>query len=538
MKIAYALTIGALVAGSAAGVARQSPATAQGASAGGEPQNAPRLMPHIRAMQNGTPFSFADLAAQLQPAVVNISVKQRVPVAGVRGAPQSLQDLFRQFQDQQGGGDESDGSSAQPQTREATALGSGFIIDPSGYVVTNNHVIAAEGGVKGKAKANAIETITVTLADRREFIARVVGRDTLSDVALLKIEGRNLPYVQFGDSTKARVGDWALAIGNPFGLGGTVTAGIVSALHRNIGSGQYDRYIQTDASINQGNSGGPLFDISGNVIGVNTIILSPTGGNIGLGFSIPSEVVQPVIKQLMGGGSVRRGYLGVAIQPVRDDIADGLGLPHNHGEILADVTPGGPGARAGLRRGDVITRVASVEVTPDTTLSYTVATQKIGTPITIEYIRDGKRLSTTATLGERPTEAALAALTGRAGADEEDSTPGVVTTPGQKAARASLGITLQAMTEEMRRELQLPATVSGVVIAAVNGSSDAATKGLKRGDVIISINQVPTPTVAAAAGAVDQARRAGRKTVLILFQRGTIAPAFVGVDLVAPAAVK
>lgn len=534
MKIAYAFTLGALVLGSAAGVALQSPATAQSASA--EPQNAPHLMPHIRAMTNGTPFSFADLAAQLQPAVVNISVKQRVPVAA-RGAAQSMQEFFRQFQEQQQNGGADDSDAGQPQTREAIALGSGFIIDPSGYVVTNNHVIAAEGGVKGKPKADAIETITVTLADRREYVAKVVGRDPLSDIALLKIEGRNLPYVQFGDSTKARVGDWALAIGNPFGLEGTVTAGIVSALHRNIGSGQYDRYIQTDASINQGNSGGPLFDIQGNVIGVNTIIVSPTGGNIGLGFSIPSEVAQPVIRQLMGGGQVKRGFLGIAIQPVRDDIADGLGLPHSHGEIVADVTAGGPGARAGLRRGDVILSVAGVEVTPDTTLSYTVANQKIGAPIRIEYIRDGKRSTTTATLGERPSEAALAALTGGS-ATEEDATPGVGTSPQQKAARASLGITLQALTPDARRELQLPATVSGVVIAGVGASSDAATKGLKRGDVILAINQAPTPTIEAAAAAVDSARKAGRKTVLILFQRGTGAPLFVGVDLMTTEAAK
>ena len=529
MKIAYALTIGALLAGSAFGVAQNTPATAQSTAAGQEPQNAPHLMPHIRAMQNGTPFSFADLAQQLQPAVVNISVKQRVPVS--RGGPQSLQDLFRQFQDQQGGGGDDD-SGGTPQTREATALGSGFIIDPTGYVVTNNHVIATQG--KNKA---APETITVTLADKREFTARIVGRDTLSDVALLKIEGRNLPFVQFGDSTKARVGDWALAIGNPFGLGGTVTAGIVSALHRNIGSGQYDRYIQTDASINQGNSGGPLFDISGNVIGVNTIILSPTGGNIGLGFSIPSEVVKPVIEQIRNGGKVRRGYLGVAIQPVSDAIADGLGLPHNRGEIVADVTPGGPGARAGLRRGDVIVRVAGVDVTPDATLSYTVANQRIGSPIPIEFIRNGQRQTVTATLGERPSEAVLAAANGGAGAEDADDSagPGQVS-PGQKAARASLGITLQALTAETRRELQLPTTISGVAIAGVNASSDAAAKGLRRGDVILSINQQPTPNPEAAAAVVDQARRAGRKTVLILFQRGTGAALFVGVDLMDPAA--
>ena len=532
MKIAYALTIGALLAGSAFGVAQQTPATAQSAgTTGKEPQNAPHLMPHVRAMQNGTPFSFADLAAQLAPAVVNISVKQRVPIA--RGAPQSLQDLFRQFQDQQGGGGDEDGGAA-PATREATALGSGFIIDPTGYVVTNNHVIATQGKDKDKATP---ETITVTLADKREFTARVIGRDTLSDVALLKIEGRNLPYVQFGDSTKARVGDWALAIGNPFGLGGTVTAGIVSALHRNIGSGQYDRYIQTDASINQGNSGGPLFDISGNVIGVNTIILSPTGGNIGLGFSIPSEVVKPVIEQLRGGGKVRRGYMGIQIQRVSDEIADGLGMPHNRGEIVVDVVPGGPGARAGLRRGDVIVRVAGVEVTPDATLSYTVANQKIGSPITIEFIRDGKRMTATPTLAERPSEAQLASVNG-SGAEEDSSPATGQTSPSQKAARASLGITLQALTPETRRELQLPATISGVVIAGVNASSDAAAKGLRRGDVILSINQVPTPTPEAAAATVEAARKAGRKTVLILSQRGSGPALFVGVDLLAPNATK
>ena len=523
MKIAYALTIGALLAGSAFGVANYAPATAQ--SIGGqEPQNAPARMPAVPTSGAGMPFSFADLSAQLAPAVVNISVKERVPVGGA-GQPRSIEDFFRQFQDQQQG----QGDDGQPATREATALGSGFIIDPTGYVVTNNHVIAGAG-----KNDSAVKTITVTLADRREFTARVIGRDTLSDVALLKIEGRGLPFVQFGDSTKARVGDWALAIGNPFGLGGTVTAGIISALHRNIQSGQYDRYIQTDASINQGNSGGPLFDIRGNVIGVNTIILSPTGGNIGLGFAVPSEVVRPVIEQLRGGGKVRRGYLGVSIQPLRDDIADGLGLPHNRGEIVADVSAGGPGARASIRRGDVIVRVAGVEVTPDTTLSYTVANQKIGAPITIELLRDGKRLNLTATLGERPSEAALAALNG--GTPDEDDTPAKGgPSAGQKSARAALGITLQAITPEVRQQLRLPPNVVGTVVASVDPNSDAATKGMKRGDVIVQVNQQPTATPEAAAAAVDAARRAGRKTVLLLVQRGTGPVLFLGVDLMAPA---
>ncbi len=519
MKIAYALTGAALVIGSAAGVALHSPATAQNATT--QPQNAPSRMPRVEPMRDGRPFSFADLSAQLTPAVVNISVKQRVAVAK-GGSPQSLQDFFRQFQDQQGDGGGTDG---QPSTREATALGSGFIIDPTGYVVTANHVIAA-------AKGGNVSLITVTLPDRREYPARVIGKDEGSDLALLKIEGRNLPYVQFGDSTKARVGDWALAIGNPFGLGGTVTAGIVSALHRDIGSRQaYDRYIQTDASINQGNSGGPLFDINGNVIGINTIILSPTGGNIGLGFAIPAEIARPVVDQLRNGGKVHRGYLGVAIQPMRDDIADGLGLPRNRGEIVAEVTPGGPAARAGLQRGDVIVRVAGTDVTPDSSLSYTVANQRIGSTIPIEYIRGGRRVSTTATLGERPSEASLAASQG--GGEDEATPEGGQTTPGQKAARAQLGITLQPLTAETRSQLQLPPTVRGVAVASVDPNSDAAAKGIRRGSVILSINQQPTITPEAAAAVVNAARRAGRKTVLLLVQQGNTA-SFVGVDLTDP----
>ncbi|MBV8971991.1 MAG: Do family serine endopeptidase [Sphingomonadaceae bacterium] len=473
---------------------------------------------------------FADLTARLAPAVVNVSTTQKIEVGrGLRGgAPSSLEELFRRFQDQQGGGDDSGGGSA-PATREATSLGSGFLIDPSGYIVTNNHVIS--GGEPGSpASKLPVETITVTLADRREFKARVVGRDVLSDLALLKIDGTNLPYVKFGNSQAVRVGDWAIAIGNPFGLGGTVTAGIVSALHRNIQSGNYDRYIQTDAAINQGNSGGPLFDIDGNVIGINTAIFSTSGGNVGLGFAIPAEQARPVVEQLMKGQTVvRRGYLGVQIQPVTGAIAEGLGLPKDHGEIVASVEPGGPAAKAGIKQGDVVVRVANQDVTYDNTLSYIVANVTPGSRVPIGIIRGGKQLTLEATVIQRPSELALRGAAPSPEDGDQTETPG--NAPGMAAAKASLGITLTPLTPAVRAELKIDAKTEGVVIAGVNPDSDAAAQGLSRGDVILSINQVPTPTPAAAAAVVAEAKKAGRDTVLMFVASRGRPPLFIGVKL-------
>jgi len=472
----------------------------------------------------GAPRSFADLTARLTPAVVNVSTTQKVEVGGFAGHPgiggggggggNPLEELFRRFQEQQGQGGE-------PVTREATSLGSGFIVDPSGYVVTNNHVIS---GGEGKSP---VEAITVTLSDRREYKAKLVGRDTLSDLALLKIDAKDLPYVRFGNSTAARVGDWVIAIGNPFGLGGTVTAGIVSALHRNIGAGQYDRYIQTDASINQGNSGGPLFDIDGNVIGINTAIFSPTGGNVGLGFAIPAEQAAPVIAQLRGGGGVKRGYLGVGIQPVNAGIAAGLGLPKDHGEIVSQVTADGPAAKAGVKQGDVVVRVANQDVTFDNTLSLIVANTPIGSRVPLEVIRDGKRLTLTAQIVQRPTESIV-----RGTPDQDGATPPAApgAAPGAEAARQSLGITLQPITPEIRSELKLSPMLQGVIIAGIDPSSDAASQGLQRGDVILAINQRPTPTPAAAAAAVVEVRKSGRDTVLMLIQRSGVQN-FIGIKL-------
>jgi len=463
----------------------------------------------------GAPMSFADLTARLQPAVVNISTTQRVEVGRFPrfGPGTNLEELFRRFQEQQ----TEDG---QPVTREATSLGSGFLISPDGFIVTNNHVISGRDGQR------LVDTITVTLSDRREFQARVVGRDPLSDLAVLKIDGRNLPYVQFGNSQGTRVGDWAIAIGNPFGLGGTVTAGIVSALHRGIqGGGAYDRYIQTDASINQGNSGGPLFDLNGNVIGVNTAIFSPTGGNVGVGFAIPAELAKPVVDQLMATGRVRRGYLGVQIQNMTPAIASSLGLPRDRGEIVAGVEPNGPARAAGIQQGDVVVRVAGQDVTPDNSLSYIVANTPIGTRVPIEVIRGGKRLTLTATIGERPTEAALL---GQTEPSEPRARGGDA---GAEAARRSLGLTLQAITPELRQQLRLPDSVRGVIIARVNPASDAAQQGIRQGDIIVSINQQPISTPQQAADAVAAARKAGRDTVLLFVQTGNNPGRFVGVKL-------
>src|SRR4249919_1288182 len=326
VRYAYGVAMALLLGGTAFSVAT-------GQAGAQVAQNAPSAI----APRAGAPTSFADLAARLAPAVVNISTKQRVPV---RRQVDPFEEFFRRFGGQVPDQGQGQGQDSNPQTREAGSLGSGFLVSPDGYVVTNNHLIQ---GVTG---TGTVDSVTVILADRREFPARIIGRDTASDLALLKIEGRNLPYVRWGDSTKARVGDWIVAIGNPYGLGGTVTAGIISALHRGItGVGAYDRYIQTDASINMGNSGGPMFDLNGNVIGINSALISPTGASVGIGLAIPAEAAKPVIDALMKGQRPSRGYLGVSLQPVDEDLAPALGIPKDTGELVRSIVPNGPAAR-------------------------------------------------------------------------------------------------------------------------------------------------------------------------------------------------
>ncbi|MGP1281728.1 MAG: Do family serine endopeptidase [Parasphingopyxis sp.] len=517
MRYAYAITGILLAGGTAATLTLQQPVGAQVA------QNAPTAMPRVSA-----PGSFADLTERLAPAVVNISTTQTIEVQSrnpFAGSP--FDDFFRQFGQR--------GRNNGPITREATSLGSGFIISADGYIVTNNHVISARGG-NGQPGTDPVDTITVTLSDRTEYEARIVGRDPSSDLAVLKIDGNNLPFVQFGDSDDLRVGDWVIAIGNPFGLGGTVTAGIVSALQRTIGQGgAYDRYIQTDASINQGNSGGPMFDIEGNVVGINSAIFSPTGGNVGIGFAIPASEARPIVETLRRGERVQRGYLGVSIQPLGDDIADSLGLPRNRGEIVARVEPGEAAERAGIRQGDVIVSVNGRDVTPDETLSYIVANLPVGSRVPIVLIRDGERVRVTATMGERPTDEELLRRAQEGQEEEEGLEEPTKEDPGSDESEATMdaiGIGFQTLTPQIARQLGIDSGVRGLVVNQVDPSSDAAQKGIRRGDVVLSINRTATLEPGDAVRIISQAQRAGRSSVLLLRQRGNSVPLYIGVDII------
>ncbi|HEY0626567.1 MAG TPA: Do family serine endopeptidase [Allosphingosinicella sp.] len=514
MRYAYGITAALLLGGTAATLTFQ-PSFAQTA------QNEPGAMA-AAPPRAGAPMSFADLTARLQPAVVNISTKQSVTINRSRAIPPGMEEFFRQF----GVVPQQDGGGADNTiTQRGTSLGSGFIISADGYIVTNNHVVAP-------ARSNAtVEQITVTLADRKEYEAELVGRDATTDLALLKIRANNLPFVRFGDSTQTRVGDWVVAIGNPFGLGGTVTAGIVSALHRNLNAGLYDRYIQTDASINSGNSGGPLFDLNGNVVGINTALYSPTGGNVGVGFAIPAEQARPVIDALRRGQRPERGYLGVGMQDIDDALAEALGIPKNRGELIRSVTPGGAAERAGIQQGDVIVTINNRPVTPDETLAYIVSNLAPGSRVPIELIRNGRRMTVTAVVGQRPTDEELARQSGVEQEQEVTEPAEADQSTGQRAARQSLGVTVQTLTPEIARSLRLnDVNLRGVVVASVDPSSDAGTK-LTRGDVIVSINQRATRTPEEAAAAVEAARAAGRTSVMLLVRRQNLPAQYVGVEL-------
>lgn len=509
VRYAYALTAALLLGGAAVTVATGQPAGAQTA------QNEPGAIA-AAAPRAGAPLSFAELVARLQPAVVNISTTQRVQVNRNPFAGTPFGDLFGG----QGGG-------GQPVTREAESLGSGFIISADGYVVTNNHVISA-----GSRNA-VVEAITVTLADRREFRARLVARDPASDLAVLKIEGANFPFVRFGDSRQVRAGDWIVAIGNPFGLGGSVTAGIVSAVNRVTGqSGPYDRFIQTDASINRGNSGGPMFDLQGNVIGINSQILSPTGVNIGIGFAIPAEQAKPIVDTLMRGQQVQRGYLGVGIQPITNDIAAALNVPRGKGELVGRVEPGQAAARAGIRQGDIILSLGGKDVTPDQTLSFLAAAVTPGTTVPVEVLRDGQRLRLNITVGRRPSEEQLAAnASGEPGRGNSDGIPGGNEEGSRPEQSAAIGLATAPLTADIARSLGIDAGTAGVVVVGVDPSSDAASKGLQRGDIIQSVNRQNVRTPAEINTLVQRARAAGREQVLLYVQRPRGGGGFIAVDI-------
>lgn len=516
MRYAYGVTSALLLGGAALSLATGYPAGAQVA------QNDTTQMQNV-VPRAGAPASFADLTQQLAPAVVNISTRQRVRVASQNpfaGTP--FEDLFGG----QGGRGAPGGNG--PQTREAQSLGSGFIISSDGYVVTNNHVIAAEGA--------QLESITVTMTDGTEYPAKLIGRDAASDLAVLKITAsKSFPFVKFGDSRNARVGDWVIAIGNPFGLSGTVTSGIISAVYRNTGAGgAYDRYLQTDAAINRGNSGGPMFDMRGQVIGINNAIFSPTGGSVGIGFAIPAETAAPIVERLKTGQAIERGYLGISIQPLNDDLADSLGVAHNRGEFVQSVVPGQAAANAGIQPGDVIIKVDGKEVTRDQSLSFIVANVAPGKRIPVELIRNGRRLTVTAVVGRRPSEEELAQQQsfGQNPNDEsDDQFNRPPTKQGQGLSEQSLGLSVLPVTPTIARQLGMPDSTQGVVVSAVDPSSDAGSKGLQRGDIILSANYQDVATPAQLEAAIRAAKTANRNAVLLRVQRRGQPAAYVPIRL-------
>ena len=494
MRYAYGITGALLLGGAAAAMTLQPPAGAQ--TAQNEPGAIQQVMP-----QGGAPMSFAPMVAKLQPAVVNISTTQHVKVPNNPFAGTPFGDLFGQMN---GFGDNGSGTT----TREAESLGSGFIISPDGYVVTNNHVISA--GVQGAT----VDEITVTLTNGKEYKARLVGHDDTADLAVLKIEGGPFPFVKFGNSQNARVGDWVIAIGNPFGIGSSVTAGIISALHRTTElGGAFDRFIQTDASINRGNSGGPMFDMQGNVIGINSQILSPSGGNVGIGFAIPAEEAQPVVEALMKGQTIKRGYMGVSIQPWNDDLSKSLGVAPNTGALIASVTPDSPAAKAGFKPGDVVMKVNGQDVTADQSLSYLVANLKPGARVPFDVLRSGRRVTLTVTLGTRPSEKELAALNG---GDDNDGLPDEDDQSQQQQSTAdSIGVATMTLTPAIAQQLGIDQSTRGVVVTSVDPSSDAAQKGLQRGMVIMAANGAQVLTPGQLAAQVAAVKKAGRDSVLL-----------------------
>ncbi len=446
--------------------------------------------------------------------MVNIATRQRVEVNRNPFAGTPFAELFNR---RRGGGP------AQPQTREAQSLGSGFIISADGFIVTNNHVVSPDNRA-------TLEEITVTMTDGTEYEAELIGADAASDLAVLKIKSdRTFPFVTFGDSSKSRVGEWVVAIGNPFGLSGTVTSGIISAVYRNTGQGgAYDRYIQTDASINRGNSGGPLFDMRGNVIGINNAIFSPSGGSVGIGFAIPAEIASPIVQQLMKGQEIERGFLGVGLAPVSDDIANSLGLPTKRGEIVQTVQDDSAASKAGLQPGDIITRINGQEVTSDQTVIYLIANIQPGQTVPIELLRNGKAVSTKATLAKRPSEQQLQE---QAQTFDPDSEEPMNPDEMDDVVAESLGLQVIELTPQVARSLGAREDTVGVVVGAVDPGSDAGQKGLRRGDIILSANYKATGTVEALREQINAAKADGRESLLLRIQRRGIPPRFLAVRL-------
>jgi serine protease Do len=462
------------------------------------------------------PDGIADVAEKVIDAVVNISTSQTIEAKndGRGGAIPQLppgspfEEFFEDFfKNRRAPGGKGGGSELQP--RKTNSLGSGFIVDTAGVVVTNNHVIADA------------DEINVIMNDGTKIKAEIVGVDKKTDLAVLKFKPpKDLVAVKFGDSDKLRLGDWVIAIGNPFSLGGTVTAGIVSAKNRDISSGPYDSYIQTDAAINRGNSGGPLFNLDGEVIGVNTLIISPSGGSIGLGFAVPSKTVAGVVDQLRQFGELRRGWLGVRIQPVTDEIADSLSIKPARGALIAGVDDKGPAKPAGIEPGDVVVKFDGKDIKEPKDLSRIVADTAVGKEVEVIVIRKGEEQTLKVTLGrlEDTDKAQPAAI------KKDEPAEKVVT---QKA----LGLDLAALSKDLRGKYKIKDSVKGVIVTGVDATSDAADKHLSAGDVIVEVAQEAVASAADIKKRTDQLKKDGKKTVLLLVSNGDGELRFVALSL-------
>ena len=456
------------------------------------------------AQARSAPESFADLAEELLPMVVNVSTTMVVEGHDQPNFPQlppgsPFEDFFKDFFER---------NQQEPSKRRATSLGSGFLVSDDGYIVTNNHVIADA------------DEITVILHDDTQLEAEIVGRDPKSDLAVLKIKvDKKLPYASFGNSDKSRVGDWVVAIGNPFGLGGTLTAGIVSARGRDINSGPYDDFIQTDASINRGNSGGPMFNMDGEVIGVNTAILSPSGGSVGIGFSIPSNAVKTVVNQLIKHGEVKRGWLGVHIQEVTEEIAETLGLDKPVGALVANVMEDGPAEGSGIMAGDVILKFNGVDVPEMRRLPKIVAETEVGEDVDVVVWRDGEKITLQTHVGQLDDEVIAAASKGKSNGDSS-----------KVVEIKSLGMSVASLSDEVRERFELEEDAKGVIVVAVDNDGQASEKGMRPGDLVVEASKQEISKPSEIEDRIKEARKAGRKSILLLVE-GQSGLRYVGLNI-------
>jgi serine protease Do len=465
--------------------------------------------PATQAAPRG-PDAISDVAEAVIDAVVNISTKQSVDMSSNAMPELPPGSPFEEFFDEFFKNRKGQGGQSGQTPRRVNSLGSGFIIDASGLVVTNNHVIADS------------DEITVILNDGTNLKAEIVGRDTKTDLALLRVKSdKPLKAVKFGDSDKLRLGEWVIAIGNPFSLGGTVTAGIVSARNRDINSGPYDNYIQTDAAINRGNSGGPLFNLNGDVIGVNTAIISPSGGSIGIGFAVPSKTAVAVIDQLRQFKEVRRGWLGVRIQQVTEEIADSLNIKPPRGALIAGIDDKGPAKPAGIEPGDVVVKFDGQDIKEMRDLPKIVAETPVGKDVEVTIIRKGKEEKKTVKLGRLEDDKQQAALTPKKD-DGVDDKP---------AIKKALGLDLTNLTPELRKKHNIKDKVKGVLITGVDPNSSASEKRLMPGMVIAEVQQQPVATAAELQQRIDKLRKDGKKAVVLLVVSPDGDPTFVALSL-------